>query len=203
MLKRVVWYCTMQVQMSTRNLHLTMLAYSNLISYNTDEGVGGILWDLQWSPPSIRVFPHRCWFVYRNAFLSFQVSERSKLYNCSTIDVWKIKCNILSSYFLIIIICISFYTSSVVFWHVIFWESVQVWRRKNHIQFLYEVDVFSLVILNKEFGNVGTFSILMDFFLETLSTKSFRIFVYYFPTVNHSTYHIKSQIYLSQGPGPG
>ena len=70
----------------------------------------GISWDRRRSPPSIRIFSHTCWFLFTEMHLSDPSS------NCFTIDVWKIKCWIqhFISYFLI--------SSSVVFWHVIFWE---------------------------------------------------------------------------------
>ena len=47
-------------------------------------GIKGILWDRQWSPPSIGISSHTCWYVYRNAFLimklsNLQVSEQSEL----------------------------------------------------------------------------------------------------------------------------
>ena len=29
--------------------------------------IKGILWDCRWSPASIRIFFHTCWFFYRNA----------------------------------------------------------------------------------------------------------------------------------------
>ena len=98
--------------------------------------IKGILWDRQWSPPSIRIVSHKCWFFFnRNAFLimklsrkaGFQVSEWSEP-NCFIIDVWNINCRYQQfiSYFLIIVFfvshCTAFYTSSVVFWDVIFWE---------------------------------------------------------------------------------
>ena len=37
--------------------------------------VKGKLWDRRWSPPSIRIYPHTCWFIYRNAFLIMKVSK--------------------------------------------------------------------------------------------------------------------------------
>ena len=35
----------------------------------------GILWDRRWIVPSIRIFSHTCWFVYRNAFLIMKLSN--------------------------------------------------------------------------------------------------------------------------------
>ena len=43
--------------------HLTLL---NVIRY---------IWDRQWSTPSFGILPHRCWFVYRNAFLIIKLSN--------------------------------------------------------------------------------------------------------------------------------
>ena len=37
----------------------------------------GILWDRRWSPPSIRIFSHTCWFFYGNAFLIMKLSKLS------------------------------------------------------------------------------------------------------------------------------
>ena len=37
--------------------------------------IKGILWDCRWSPPSIRIYSHTCWFVYRNAFLIMKLSK--------------------------------------------------------------------------------------------------------------------------------
>ena len=79
------------------------------------------------SPPSIRILPHRCRFVYRNAFLLMKLSNQFQCdpsSNCLTINVWK---NIMINQFsfltvLLLFVYISFYTSSVVFWHVIFWQ---------------------------------------------------------------------------------
>ena len=37
--------------------------------------IKGILWDRRWRVPSIRIFSHTCWFVYRNAFLIMKLSK--------------------------------------------------------------------------------------------------------------------------------
>ena len=70
-------------------------------------------------------FPHMLIFLQK-CISDHETKQASKFQsdpssNCFTIDVWKIKCckstfNFLFSFF------ISFYTCSVVFWHVIFWE---------------------------------------------------------------------------------
>ena len=39
-----------------------------------DDRFKGILWDRQWSPPSIGIFTHRCWFFYRKAFLTMKLN---------------------------------------------------------------------------------------------------------------------------------
>ena len=92
----------------------------------------GILWDRRWSTPSIRIFSHTCWFFLRQGISNHKTKQASKFQsdpstNCFTIDVWNINCwrqqfIFLLSYCFFRRIGISFYTSSVVFWHVIFWE---------------------------------------------------------------------------------
>ena len=66
-------------------------------------------------------FPHMLIF-YRNTRSSQFQSDPSP--NCFTINVWNIDCWLSTVYFLLsyCFFCISFYTSSVVFWYVIFWE---------------------------------------------------------------------------------
>ena len=85
----------------------------------------GILWDRRWIAPSIGIFSHTCGFVYRNAFLLLKLSDPSP--NCFTIEVWNINCwrqQFISylSYCFFVSHFMAFYTSSVVFWDVIFWK---------------------------------------------------------------------------------
>ena len=74
-------------------------------------------------------FPHMLIFL-RKCFSNHETKQASKFQsdpssNCFTIDVWNINCwrqqfIFLLSYCFFRQICISFYTSFVVFWHVIF-----------------------------------------------------------------------------------
>ena len=79
--------------------------------------------------PLIRIFPPHILILLQKYISNHKTKQAFKFQsdpssNCFTINVWKIKCQHFISYFLIVFICISFYKSSVVFWHVIFWEQV-------------------------------------------------------------------------------
>ena len=117
----IIWVhtCTVSNELK-RWWHVCVISYTNstnptifikcFIQCSTSRYLWGILWDRRWIAPSIGI--------------KFQ-SDRSP--NCFTIDVWNINCwrqqfIFLLSYCFFRRIWISFYTSSVVFWHVIFWE---------------------------------------------------------------------------------
>ena len=60
------------------------------VDNSVDESTG---WDRQWSPPSIVIFSHKCWCVYRIYKTTQSYKFQSDLsYNCFTIDVWKLNC---------------------------------------------------------------------------------------------------------------
>ena len=123
-------YITRSTRYHVHGLHLNKTLY-----YKTY--IKGILWDRQWSPPSIGIFPHICRFsFYRNELAFFYrwntfLMKRSNLhsYRVSMIaSQWtfeKRKKKLLHatvfSYFLIVIWS-SCCTSSGVVLHVIFWE---------------------------------------------------------------------------------
>ena len=74
-------------------------------------------------------FPHMLIFLQK-CISNHEAKQSSKFQsdpspNYFTIDVWKINCwfQPFISYFLIVFVSISFYTSSVVFWYVIFWDN--------------------------------------------------------------------------------
>ena len=85
------------------------------------------------SHPLSGFFSHTCWLFLQKCIANHETKQASKFQsdpssNCFTIDVWTIKCYKSTFYFLLFFFffffffCISFYTSSVVFCHVIFWE---------------------------------------------------------------------------------
>ena len=69
-------------------------------------------------------FPHTCWFFVQKCISNHETKQSFKFQsdpspNCFTIDdIWNINCWQFLSFLLFF--CISFYTSSVVFWHEIF-----------------------------------------------------------------------------------
>ena len=82
--------------------------------------IKGILWDRRWIAPSIGIFPPHMLICLQKCISNHETKQSFKIQsdpspNCFTIDVW----NVLSYFFYFFI---SFYTSSVVFWYVIFWE---------------------------------------------------------------------------------
>ena len=53
----------------------------------------GIIWDCRWSPPSIRIFSHKCWFCLQKCISNHETKQASKFpsdpsSNCFTINVW-------------------------------------------------------------------------------------------------------------------
>ena len=51
---------------------------NQILNWNDNEIIKGILWDRRWSTPSIRISPHTghtCWFFYGNTFLIMKLSK--------------------------------------------------------------------------------------------------------------------------------
>ena len=61
-----LWFCN---DSNTNSKQITLLHYVSWHPIFKIIFVKGILWDRRWSPPSIKIFSHTCWFVYRSAFL--------------------------------------------------------------------------------------------------------------------------------------
>ena len=92
--------------------------------------VKGILWDRRWIVPSVGIFSPHMRIFFTEMHLHMKLKQSSKFLsdpspNCFTIDVWHNRRQQFISYLsycFVVSHFTAFYTSSVVFWDVIFWE---------------------------------------------------------------------------------
>ena len=123
------WLCFLPLCCTMRDGVLMNILVSCYSCSNCRTLVKGILCDCQLRAPSIGIFSYTCWFFYRNAFLIMKLNKlplsfrmiRALIASQSMFENKLLTYSQFISYFLIVF-WISFYTSSIVFWRVIFWE---------------------------------------------------------------------------------
>ena len=100
--RHFVLFCSVQYTLTILDI-IFVRAYTDLLNYNVTQWwcapttliksqitffvckhpgckywcrhIKGILWDRRWSPLSIRIYYHTCWFLYGNALLIMKLSK--------------------------------------------------------------------------------------------------------------------------------